>query len=65
MPVGTIHEDDPVVVGELGCSMGEESCHQRGVDPRQDQRRQRAIEWTHSHVGVDVLTDDLVANDGA
>ena len=64
MPTRPIQQHQAVVVGETGGGVGEEQRHRRGVDPRQDQRAEFAIEGADCGQAVDELADDLLTDDG-
>ena len=65
VPTGAVHEDDTVVVGELGGGVGEEQAHEVGIDPGEDEGGHAAVAGADRSEGVDELADHLLADTGA
>ena len=57
VPAGAVHDDDAVVVGELGGGVGEEQAHQVSIDPGEDEGGDAAIARAYRSGDVDELAD--------
>lgn len=62
MPTRAIEEHHTMLSWELGGGVCQEHRHHFGVYPGQDHGSHLPIVWTHRHIGIHILADDLAAD---